>query len=372
MKIKIRLVALTVLLVFLISLISPFFGLAIANANPFPIPENRPIPENIPIPDNIPIPGNRPTPDNIPVPDNKPIQDPKPIPDENLDDSSRNIPEGNENPPSPFEAAKQTFKDILSDDLGIDPANPRLEDLNKGALISALGEFWGYKEYLEDAAFTWDLGVLGKDAKKGYKYYKLLKMYFKSPAEIKAAWNNYIRNADTVKSLRDINKLKGNVGKLKAFWSDISKAVDVDANAKQIGKLRLFGPTAARMLGKFSPWMATYDTVTSGLGAIRNFAQGNFNQGFQDAGHALMAGAVVLSATGAGAPVAAGVAAVGAVLWAGAKIWQHRETIGRLITNPGGAIKSVVNTVAGAKDFVSGVANKVSGAIDTVKGWFGK
>lgn len=361
MKIKSRFVALTALIVYLFFLISPFIGLAVAHAaNPFSIPENRPIPENIPIPENRPIP------DNIPIPDSQPI------PDQNqLENSSQNIPEGNQGPTSPFEAAKQTFKDILSNDLGIDPSNPRLEDINTRSIMAAFGEIWGYKEYLTDAAFTLDAAILAKDSIKGYKYYKYLKMHFKSPAEIKAAWNDFVKNGG-FKNIKNASQLKGNLNKLGKFWNNIVKHLDVDARAKDLGKLKLFGPTASRLLGKFSPWMAAYDTATSGFSAIKNFAQGNFNQGFENAGHALMAGAVVLSASGVGAPVAAGVAAVGAVMWAGAKIWKHRETIGRIITNPVGAVKSVVNTVTGAKDFVSGVANKVSGAIDTVKGWFGR
>lgn len=51
--------------------------------------------------------------------------------------------------------------------------------------MAAFGEFWGYKEYLSDAAFTWDAALLAKDSFKGYRYYKYLKMHFKSPAEIR-------------------------------------------------------------------------------------------------------------------------------------------------------------------------------------------
>lgn len=200
-------------------------------------------------------------------------------------------------------------------------------------------------------------------------------MHFKSGAEIKAAFNNFVKNANKIRNLNDLknlDKLKGNLGKLRKFWADISKPLDVEANLKQIGKLKLFGPAPLRWLGKFSPWMATTDAVNSGISAITNFVKGNAAEGFRDAGHALMAGAVILSATGAGAPVAAGVAVLGAAFWVGGTIAKHWNTIRTFANNPQAVINKVKNTFTGAKDFVKSAAEKVSGAFDKVKGWFGR
>src|SRR5690606_21338008 len=194
-----------------------------------------------------------------------------------------------------------------------------LKDLWSNGLIGTMGKYLDQEKYLNDAVFTYnftrDVIQLGWDPFKGIRYYKFLKMHFKSGAEIKAAFNNFVKNANKIRNLNDLknlDKLKGNLGKLRKFWADISKPLDVEANLKQIGKLKLFGPAPLRWLGKFSPWMATTDAVNSGISAITNFVKGNAAEGFRDAGHALMAGAVILSATGAGAPVAAGVAVLGA------------------------------------------------------------
>src|SRR5690606_30783772 len=103
-------------------------------------------------------------------------------------------------------------------------------DLLSNNLMSSLVELWEINTYLEDAAFTWNVGMLVKDGIKGYKYYKFLKMHFKSGAEIKAAWNQFLKNADDLRDLKNIRKLKGNLGKLRAFWADITKPLDPYAN----------------------------------------------------------------------------------------------------------------------------------------------
>ena len=99
--------------------------------------------------------------------------------------------------------------------------------------------------------------------------------------------------------------------------------------------------------GKAAPWMAAISTGISGAETIMNFANGDVNNGIASLGETMMSGAVVLSATGVGAPIAAGVAVVGGLLWAGAKIYKHKDTIVRVAKDVGKGIKNGFNAVKG-------------------------
>ena len=99
--------------------------------------------------------------------------------------------------------------------------------------------------------------------------------------------------------------------------------------------------------GKAAPWMAAISTGISGAETIMNFANGDVNDGIASLGETMMSGAVVLSATGVGAPIAAGVAIVGGLLWAGAKIYKHKDTIVRVAKDVGKGIKNGFNAVKG-------------------------
>lgn len=201
----------------------------------------------------------------------------------------------------------------------------------------------------------------------GYKYYKYLRLHFKDPKEIKAAWREFtkqgygkIRGADALKKGKD-------------FWGKITKDVSLfDAyQTKVFGRLAKW---TSKFLGKASPYFAVADTVSSTVDAVKNFASGEINQGIASTGEALLAGSAVLAYSGAGAPVAAGVAAVGGALWVGAKIYEHRKFIGKAV---GSATKFVYEkTPIGdvhqkIKSTVSdGIKNTAAKAIDTVKGLF--
>ena len=78
-------------------------------------------------------------------------------------------------------------------------------------------------------------------------------------------------------------------------------------------------------MGKVTPWLAGISVIMSGFDAWNNFHEGNISSGFQDIGNILMSGAVILGATGAGAPVAAAVAVVGGVLWLGATVVKRQK-----------------------------------------------
>lgn len=99
--------------------------------------------------------------------------------------------------------------------------------------------------------------------------------------------------------------------------------------------------------GKAAPWMAAISTGISGAETIMNFANGDVNEGISSLGETMMSGAVVLSATGVGAPIAAGVAVVGGLLWATAKIYKHKDTIVKVAKDVGKGIKNGFNAVKG-------------------------
>ena len=71
MKSRSRYVALAVLVFYLISLVFPFWGLAVTHANPTPLPEPTPLPDPTPLPEPTPLPKPTPIPDQKPTPDKK-------------------------------------------------------------------------------------------------------------------------------------------------------------------------------------------------------------------------------------------------------------------------------------------------------------
>src|SRR5690606_2306629 len=100
-------------------------------------------------------------------------------------------------------------------------------------------------------------------------------------------------------------------------------------------------------------------------------AQGKFANATSNLGEILMSGAVIAAATGAGAPVAAGMAAIGGGLWLIGKAIEHRKTIAKVFTQPVQTAKEVANTVTkAAKNVATTVKKGISNAVDTVKGWF--
>ncbi|MDN4593527.1 hypothetical protein [Polycladomyces subterraneus] len=267
-----------------------------------------------------------------------------------------------------LDLAKDTFNDMIKEGTGIDPNNPKIQDISGEALKDTWGKIEDINGYI-GAAITTIQGIeFYGDAKDAIRYYKYLKLHFKDPAEIKKAWQAMMNGGfGSAKNFEE--KYKNLLGKGKEFWKGITKEVDL-LDAYTTGAFGKPAKYAAKFLGKATPFFAAWDTVSSSLDAFSNFSNGNYSEGIANVGEALMAGSAVLSATGVGAPVAAGVAIVGGVLWAGAKIYQHREFIGKIAKavynmTPIGQVTNAVKTAVS-----EGIKNVAAKTIDTVKGLF--
>jgi hypothetical protein len=185
---------------------------------------------------------------------------------------------------------------------------------------------------------------LGVDIWSAYDNGKHISKFLGSTTDIRNAWNAARAASTTGGSF----STAANAG---SFLSNATKTFEMGTG----------------FAGKAAPWMAAISTGISGAETVMNFANGKTNDGIASLGETLMSGAVVLSATGVGAPVAAGVALVGGVLWAGAKIYKHA-----------GAIKSAwKNRKKLVSDAAKSVSNAVKGGVDAVKsgfkavsGWF--
>lgn len=217
------------------------------------------------------------------------------------------------------------YGDGLSRDLAKGIVKNRLESMFKG-----------------DSALS-AAGTMGLDVWSAYDNTKHISNFLTSPAEIMTAFNN-ARTAGT------------------SFGSAVSGGAGFLTNATKPFNM------GTGIAGKAAPWMAAISTGISGAETIMNFANGKTNDGIASLGETLMSGAVVLSATGVGAPVAAGVAVLGGVLWAGAKIYKHRESVKKIGKSVGNGImkatKATVNAVKGGVDAVKSGLGKVAG-------WFG-
>lgn len=172
------------------------------------------------------------------------------------------------------------------------------KSLGFSTVKSAIGEL------LPDGPYWAKLYSAGSDAVDAVGKYKHVMQFLKSPSEIKTIFQAALQGGQF-----------GSASGLKTFFSNIAKPLQ----------------TPAGIMGKVAPWLAVVSGVFSIFDAWNNFSEGNIASGFQDVGNILMSGAVVLAATGAGAPVAAAVAIAGGVLWLGATIVKHREVIGDFI-----------------------------------------
>jgi hypothetical protein len=300
-----------------------------------------------------------------------------------------NPPDLNENSPD-LKSPDLQSPDLQSPDLQGTELNGDHPTFNSPTIDSALGTLNDMSgEEMINKASDWTnlisatiTAVQGAqfagDALDGYKYYKLLKTHFKSFADMKEAWNAMMKS-ERYGKLSNAKDFKGRLqllskyaGKGQEFWSKITKTADL-AEAYESGvfgrKAKWLAKSGAlKVLGKASPIFAVYETASSTVDAVANFANGEVNAGIANTGEALMAGSALLAASGVGAPVAAGVAVAGGALWVGAKIYEHRAFIGKAAS----AISPVGQAVGAVKSAVSdGVKNVAGKAIDTVKGWFG-
>ncbi|TFJ91285.1 hypothetical protein [Lentibacillus salicampi] len=121
---------------------------------------------------------------------------------------------------------------------------------------------------------------------------------------------------------------------------------------------------AGKIAGKVTPWTAAADVGLSGFEAATHFSDGNVNEGIGSTGEMLMSGAVVASATGVGAPVAAGMAVVGFGMWAGSKVYKHWDTVTKTVSKAWEGTKNL------AKNAADGVKNAAKSVADTIGRWF--
>ncbi len=182
-----------------------------------------------------------------------------------------------------------------------------------------------YGKTLSDGTAVGIISEIGLDVWTGYDHVKGIGKFFKSADDIRDIYNAARTGGSFATAASDVG----------SFFTKITKPLD-------------FGGGIA---GKAAPWMAVVSTAVSSAETVMSFANKEYNDGFASLGETLMSGAVVLSATGVGAPIAAGVAVVGGLLWAGAKVYKHRKSI---------------------KKYVSKTVDNVKKGFKVVKGWFGK
>ena len=197
------------------------------------------------------------------------------------------------------------------------------KNYKEGLLKSVLKTTYG--KTLSDETATGLIGKIGLDVWTGYDHAKGITKFFKSADEIKNIFNAARTGGSFATAASDVG----------SFFSKITKPLDIGGG----------------IAGKAAPWMAVVSTAVSSAETVMNFANQDYNDGIASLGETLMSGAVVLSATGVGAPIAAGVAVVGGLLWAGAKIYKHKKSI---------------------KKYVSKTVDNVKKGFKVVKGWFGK
>lgn len=182
--------------------------------------------------------------------------------------------------------------------------------------------------------------------------YKTVQGYFKTKDEIKAAWNAVKTTASAKDTLRSAQGIKNGLATTGSFLNDISKAPSKLTSG--IG-------------GKIAPWTAGISLAISAGEAYSNFSKGETTKGVANIGEMLMSGAVIASATGVGAPIAAGMAVAGGLLWAGAKIYQHRHAISAFVKNP---VKGIKDGAKAVMDGASKIAKGIGNIGKAIGGWF--
>lgn len=298
---------------------------------------------------------------NPPTLENSPndSQDPADGSSENGKDNSNNQGQGGSNSngsekfPFSDDPDYQAFK-LITKDMII----PAIEGLNKHTLIDIdwdrydqqLGKSMAkglLKNQLEnifkgDSSLLSGIGTLGLDVWSGVDHAKHLSGFVNSWSDVKSAWTAAMNPAG----------FSGAASRTGSFISNATKSFDMGTG----------------IAGKAAPWMAAISTGISGAETIMNFANGKNVDGFASLGETLMSGAVVLSATGVGAPIAAGVAIAGGVLWAGAMVVKHKDTIVKAAKAVGKGVKTAAKAVG---DAVKGGIDVVKSGFKKIAGWFG-
>ncbi|HHW38078.1 MAG TPA: hypothetical protein GXX18_12720 [Bacillales bacterium] len=258
-------------------------------------------------------------------------------------DNNRSLPFQYEDNPN-----YQAFK-FITDNMVF----PAIEGLDKHTLIDI-----DWNRYGEDYTGSLFKGVLKGQLEAGFKNESLLSAPVNLGLDI---WSG-------VDNAKHIGKFLGSWSDIQSAWTTARAGGSFSTAAS--GATGIFLSEATKpfsigtgIAGKVAPWMAAISTGISGAETIMNFANGNVNDGIASLGETLMSGAVVLSATGVGAPVAAGVAIVGGALWLGAKIYKNADAIASAWKNR----RKLWND---AKKSVSNAVNTVKSGFKKVVGWF--
>jgi hypothetical protein len=286
-------------------------------------------------------------------------QDPAGNSSENSKDNSNKQGQGDSNSEDPKkypfsdDPAYQAFKLITNDmlfpaikgldkhtliDIDWDRYDQNMnKSIAKGILKNQLGDMFKGDSLLSG------LGNLGLDAWSGVDHAKHLSGFFNS-------WTNVKDALSTIRTTG--GSFSGAASGSGSILSKITKPFDMGTG----------------IAGKAAPWMAAISTGISGAETIMHFSNGDNVDGFASLGETLMSGAVVLSATGVGAPIAAGVAVAGGLLWAGAMVVKHKDTVVKAAKAVGNGVKKAAKAVG---DAVKGGIDVVKSGFKKIAGWFG-
>ena len=208
----------------------------------------------------------------------------------------------------------------------------------------------------------WDMDwkEFGKKYKEGLTKSVLklqLGKMFSSDNALGIAGNIGLDTWSAIDHAKHVKKFLGSWNDVKSVFSTASRtgsfSTAASGSANVLNKLTKPFEFGGGIAGKAAPWLAAVSTGISGAETIMNFGNKDYNDGIASLGETLMSGAIVLSATGVGAPIAAGVAVTGGLLWAGAKVYKHHKAITNYVSTKGKKI-----------------AEGVGKAVKFVKGWF--
>ncbi|OYD06135.1 hypothetical protein [Paludifilum halophilum] len=121
----------------------------------------------------------------------------------------------------------------------------------------------------------------------------------------------------------------------------------------------------AKILSKVKPALSIGGTVMAGIDTYNNIKDGNVGGSVAGVGDMLLSAAPLVA--GAAPPVAMGMAVAGAALFVGGKLYQHRETITKIASDPVGSEKEAWKYT---KQAVSNAKDTAKKAWDKVTGWF--
>lgn len=244
---------------------------------------------------------------------------------------------------------------------------PAIEGLDRHTLIDI-----DWNRYGENYTNSFFKGVFKGQLEAGFKEQSLLSAPVNLGLDIWSGVDNYKHVSKFLRSWSDIKSV-WTTARAGGSFSTAATGATGTFLSKVSGSAKPFS-MGTGIAGKAAPWMAAISTGISGAETIMNFSNGKVNDGIASLGETLMSGAVVLSATGVGAPVAAGVAVVGGALWLGAKIYKNYDAITKAWKNRrklwNDAKRSVSNAVNAVKTKINDGVEAVKSGFKKVVGWF--